>query len=178
MKRTSVTYSVKLDEVLKRKLLHWAGQFHEVAWLDSNEYAQDHSSYHAILAVDALTSLQTDYENAFQDLDEYQGSINDWLFGYLTYDLKNDVEELSSGNHDGLGFPDLVFFQPKRLFLFSESTVEIRYLNMISEELERDWEEILNFNVPASEVPQQQLVKIRLRTSKDSYFENVNSMNI
>ena len=176
MKRTSVTYSVKLDEVLKRKLLHWAGQFHEVAWLDSNEYAQDHSSYHAILAVDALTSLQTDYENAFQDLDEYQGSIDDWLFGYLTYDLKNDVEELSSDNHDGLGFPDLFFFQPKRLFLFSESTVEIRYLNMISEELERDWEEILNFDVPASEVPQQQPVKIRLRTSKDSYFENVNSM--
>ncbi|MCW5520606.1 anthranilate synthase component I family protein [Aureitalea sp. L0-47] len=176
MTRTSVTYTVELDEMLKRKLLHWAEQFYEVAWLDSNEYAQDHSSYHAILAVDALTSIKTDCENAFQDLDEYQSGINDWLFGYLTYDLKNDVERLSSNNHDGLGFPDLFFFQPKRLFLFSETSVEIKYLNMISDELESDWKQILDFKLPDAEQPSAQPIKIRLRTSKDSYFEKVNRM--
>ena len=53
----------------------------------------------------------------FEKLKEYQTYTNDWIFGYLTYDLKNDVEDLKSNNFDGLEFPDLYFFQPKKLFL-------------------------------------------------------------
>ncbi|MDY6799560.1 MAG: hypothetical protein SVX28_12690, partial [Pseudomonadota bacterium] len=39
--------------------------------------------------------------------------IDDWLFGYLTYDLKNELEALSSNNFDGLGFAALQFFVPE-----------------------------------------------------------------
>jgi para-aminobenzoate synthetase component 1 len=31
-------------------------------------------------------------------------------------------------NFDGLGFPDLFFFQPKKLFLLNDIEVEIQYL--------------------------------------------------
>lgn len=78
-----------------------------------------------ILAVDAFTSSKSDYHNAFQDLHEYQSQTKDWLFGYLTYDLKNDIEKLSSNNFDGLSFPHLFFFQPKKLFLLKDTTLEI-----------------------------------------------------
>lgn len=176
MRRTAVIYATGLDEELKRKLLHWATRFNEVAWLDSNSYHQAHSSYQAILATDAFTSLQTDYLDGFGKLDEYQSSIEDWLFGYLTYDLKNDVEELSSNNHDGLGFPDLFFFQPKRLFLFTDTTVEIRYLNMISDEIETDWQEIMGVGLSPADTATAPPVRIRLRTSKDNYFDEVNRM--
>ena len=176
MNRTSVTYTVQFNEALKHKLLQWAEQYNEVAWLDSNDYAQQHSSFHAILAVDAFTSIQTDYHQGFQKLDDYQGSIDDWLFGYLCYDLKNDVEELSSKNHDGLGFPDLYFFQPKRLFLFSENEVEIKYLNMVSEEIIDDWETITNYPETHAAGISSESVRIRLRTSKDNYFEEVTRM--
>ena len=86
--------------------------------LDSNAYHQKYSSYDAVLAVDAFTSLQTDYNNAFQDLQQYQSQTKDWLFGYLSYDLKNDIEELHSNNFDGLTFPDLFFFQPNFEFVY------------------------------------------------------------
>src|SRR5690606_39432371 len=92
----------------------------------------------AVLAVDAFTSIQTDYHNAFENLKEYQSITKDWIFGYLTYDLKNDVEDLKSENFDGLQFPDLYFFQPKKLFLFKDNQVEIQYLNAVSDELETD----------------------------------------
>ncbi len=49
-----------------------------------------------VLAVEAFTSIKTDSENAFQDLYQYQSQSKDWLFGYLSYDLKNDVEALQS----------------------------------------------------------------------------------
>ena len=101
---------------IKNKLLQWSQQYREVVWLDSNNYQQTYSNYDAILAVDAFTVLQTDATDAFDKLKEYQSHTKDWLFGYLTYDLKYDTENLKSINFDGLDFPELFFFQPKKIF--------------------------------------------------------------
>lgn len=161
---------------LKTKLLAWAQQFDDVAWLDSNDYEQTHGSFQAVLAVDALTSIRTDYQNAFEKLHEYQTSTKDWLFGYLTYDLKNDVEALSSKNYDELHFPDLYFFQPKKLFLISDTHIELSYLNFVADELETDWKDILEFATETKSASEANPVKISVRTSKDSYFEKVNTM--
>jgi len=174
--RSAKKYSINLTPKLKEQILSWAQQFEEVVWLDSNNYAQAHGSFTAILAVDAFTSIKTDYFNAFSSLDEYQQKTNDWLFGYLTYDLKNAVENLNSQNFDGLHFPDIFFFQPKKVFLFSDNGVTIEYLNMVDDELEIDWQEIVNFESAEASHPKNEPIKIRLRTSKDSYFEKVNEM--
>lgn len=165
-------------QVIKKQALHWAQQFDEVIWLDSNNYDQDHSSYQAILAVDAFTAIKTDFQDAFTKLEEYQTKTEDWLFGYLTYDLKNDTEQMASNNFDGLQFPDLYFFQPKKVFLFSENEVEIQYLNCVDDELDSDWRAILNTKTSEASflVEHEQPVKISLRTSKDAYFEKVNRL--
>lgn len=175
--RTHKTLSISFTEALKKNLLGWAQQFNEVIWLDSNQYHQNHSSFQAILAVDAFTAIKTDSYGAFKKLEEYQSTTKDWLFGYLTYDLKNDTEQLKSQNFDGLQFPDLYFFQPKKVFLFSDTEVEIQYLHMVDDEMESDWQEILNFKEHQdSTTTQVSNIKIRLRTSKDSYFEKVHKM--
>ena len=36
-----------------------------------------------------------------------------YIFGYLSYDLKNEIENLSSNNLDGVEFPELYFWIPK-----------------------------------------------------------------
>ncbi|MBW2937794.1 aminodeoxychorismate synthase component I [Aureisphaera sp. CAU 1614] len=175
--RNHKTLSISFTEALKKKLLGWAQQFGEVIWLDSNQYQQNHSSFQAILAVDAFTAIKTDSYGAFKKLEEYQSTTKDWLFGYLTYDLKNDTEQLKSQNFDGLQFPDLYFFQPKKVFLFSDTEVEIQYLHMVDDEMESDWQEILNFKEHQDRTNAQlSTIKIRLRTSKDSYFEKVHKM--
>jgi para-aminobenzoate synthetase component 1 len=125
------------------------------------------------LAVDAFTSIKTDYENAFQDLYQYQSQTKDWLFGYLSYDLKNDTEALQSNNFDGLAFPDLFFFQPKKLFLIKENQIEMQYLRMCDDEIESDFEEIIslnsNFQLPTS-------ITIEQRISKENYLSKVSKM--
>ena len=100
--RTSITYNPKNGEHFKKQLLIWAQQYREIVFLDSNNYHQHYSSYDAVLAVDALTSVQTDYHHAFDDLNAYHLTTKDWLFGYLSYDLKNDTEKLHSNNYYGL----------------------------------------------------------------------------
>jgi len=159
--------------------LQWSQQFDDVVWLDSNNHNDQYSNYDAVLAVDAFTVLKTDYFDAFERLREYQNITNDWIFGYLTYDLKNTTEHLKSNNFDGLNFPDLYFFQPKKLFLIKDNQVEIQYLRMVDDEIEEDLKEVLNKEECHSEHSRRgsdNPIKIKLRIHKDDYFEKVNKM--
>lgn len=171
--RTTVVKDISAFPNFTNQLLYWANQFREVVLLDSNAYHQKYSSYNAALAVDAFTSLQTDYNNAFQDLQQYQSQTKDWLFGYLSYDLKNDIEELHSNNFDGLTFPDLFFFQPKKLFLIQGNQVEIQYLRMCDDEIESDFEEITSIT-PITHYPLP--ININQRISKENYLLKVSKM--
>ena len=172
--RTSIYKSISDPKLFKEQLLFWSQQFREIIYLDSNDYPQKYSSYDCVLAVDAFTLIKTDCQNAFEDLKQYQQSTKDWLFGYLSYDLKNDIEQLKSQNFDGLEFPDLYFFQPKKLFLLSGNQVEIQYLNMCDDEVELDFEEIVE--IRKSRVEIEALVKIQQRIPKESYLEKVSKV--
>src|SRR5690554_4201922 len=158
--------------IIKNNLLNWSQQFEEVVWLDGNDYPLEESSYRALLAVDAFTAVKTDVENAFDTLQTYQSTTRDWIFGYLSYDLKNDMEDLQSKNYDGLDFPELYFFQPKKIFLFFEDYVQIQYLNMVADELESDWEMICEMP-HISEKRKNSILEVRSRTSKDQYLQKV-----
>jgi para-aminobenzoate synthetase component I len=178
--RTQHIHTISNTEAFKHQLLLWSQQFDDVVWLDSNNYEQTYSNFDAVLAVDAFTSIQTDVHHSFDKLKEYQSITKDWIFGYLTYDLKNDVEDLMSQNFDGLQFPDLYFFQPKKLFLFKGNEVEILYLNAVGDELVSDLEAIRHCEeVPIAIGRRSNLtndIKIKLRIHKDQYFEKVTTL--
>ncbi len=174
--RTITFQSLSNISEFKNQLLHWAQQFREVVFLDSNSNYNSnrkYANYDFVVAVDALTSIKTDYSNAFLDLHQYQSQTNDWLFGYLSYDLKNDIEDLKSNNFDGLQFPDLFFFQPKKLFLVKGNQLEMHYLNMCDDEINSDFKEILSitsvFQLPSSCI-------INQRISKENYLAKVSKM--
>ncbi len=186
--RTAIIKHIANPIQFKQHLLTWAQQFREVVYLDSNDYPQQYSSYDCILAVDAFTSIKTDYYNAFEDLKQYQQITKDWLFGYLSYDLKNDIEVLNSNNFDGLSFPDLFFFQPKKLFLLKGNQLEIQYLNLCDDEVEEDFEEIRlqitdcgperKRTGEALQIADIQLseIEIKQRISKENYLEKVSNL--
>lgn len=162
--------------LFKEQLLYWSNQYREVVYLDSNrEYNtnQLYKKFDLIVAVEAFTSIRTDYEKAFEDLYQYQSKSNDWLFGYLSYDLKNDTEQLESKNFDGLEFPDLYFFQPKKVFILNENQLEIQYLNVCDDELDADFEEIFSQKINTKKTDK---IEIQQRISKQSYLEKVTSM--
>ncbi|RYJ36461.1 Anthranilate synthase component I/chorismate-binding protein [Flavobacterium anhuiense] len=172
--RVSIRKNIANPKLFKEQLLSWAQQFREVVFLDSNSYPQQYSSFDCILAVDAFTSLKTDYYNAFEDLKQYQQNTKDWLFGYLSYDLKNDIENLQSHNFDGLNFPDLFFFQPKKVFMLKGNKLEIQYLLLCDDELEEDFEEILKIETETFVTLSG--VEVKQRISKELYVEKVNQM--
>ena len=174
--RTTYTHQLKDPENFKQQLLLWSQQFDDIVWLDSNQHQNQYSSYDAVLAVDAFTAIKTDYFDAFERLKEYQTLTKDWIFGYLTYDLKNTSENLKSENFDDLEFPDLYFFQPKKLFLFKGDQIEIQYLKMVDDEIEEDLKNIESTVTSSVVEKSKNPIKIKLRIHKDQYFEKANAM--
>lgn len=169
--RTSIYKHIDNPITFKQKLVGWAQQFREITFLDSNTCSDKYSNFDCVLAIDAFTSLQTDYHNAFEDLKQYQQTTADWLFGYLSYDLKNDIEHLQSQNQDGLHFPDLFFFQPKKMIALKGNELHIQYLNMCDDEVEDDFLSITNHAIQEEEATSA--VVIQQRISKQEYLVKV-----
>lgn len=154
-------------------------QFNTIfTWLDTNAYpSKAFQRYDALLAIGAHKQLTTSYPKAFAQLKNFQETTQDWLFGYLGYDLKNDVEDLASNNFDGLHFPDLYFFQPEKLLIFSDNKITFCYLPNLADQWEEDWKAIATISEHSlAQSLVSTPIKIKLRTSKDAYFEKVTKM--
>ena len=161
----------------KSQLLEWGDQFNEAIWLESNAHEDKYGSFDAILAVDALTAVQTDVTDAFENLNEYQQGTKDWIFGYLTYDLKNTIEDLRSNNEDSLGFPELYFFQPKKIIKIKGDQVDFLYLNMVETDIDEDFNTISQTEHDHSSGSTiKSDIRIKMRIFKDEYFRCVSDM--
>ena len=178
MQRTTRTYSIKSISKLNEKLLQWAQQYETAVWLDSNHHNQGYTSFHSILAVDEFTSIQTDVVNAFEKLKEYQSITQDYLFGYLSYDVKNATENLTSTNSDGLGFAELFFFQPQKILFVKNNSIEFQYLTMVDDEIDTDFEaictqEIKQKNTTSTRLENGGNIVIKPRIQKQDYLFKV-----
>ncbi|RZJ99657.1 MAG: aminodeoxychorismate synthase component I, partial [Flavobacterium sp.] len=110
----------------KKKALHYANQYDVCCFLDSNNYEDIYSEYDFILAFGSKAELKSSKGDAFDELKHFYEFNKQWLFGSLSYDLKNETEDLKSDNPDQLNFPDLYFFVPE--YLIASKSGEIRII--------------------------------------------------
>ena len=112
--KNTITFSIKDMPLFKKKAFAWATQFEVVNYLDSNQHTSKYSNFEALLAVGAEDEVISSSEfSSFELLKKFHDEKKDWLFGFLSYDLKNEIEDLTSHNFDGIELPNLHFFQPK-----------------------------------------------------------------
>jgi para-aminobenzoate synthetase component 1 len=176
--RISKTISDVTDSSFVQKALIWSQSFNEMVFLESNKEAQaikqKYGEFDAILAIGAHKKLETDYPNSFQKLKEFYDQQKDFLFGYFSYDLKNDIEELSSRHEDHLNFPEMYFFQPKKIFFWKSNSLQLLYLPEYADSMETDLKEIRQTKEPPSGVSDQQTIFSKL--SKKTYFKKVENI--
>ncbi len=175
VKRRLKKINLQATNDFKERLFQWAQQFEEIIWLDSNievpNHIQKYSNFDIVLAVGAENRLQCNYKDAFDKLKSFHTEINDYIFGYLGYDLKNDIEELQSDNFDGLNFSDIYFFQPKKIFFIRNDTIEIAYLNKYGQEIDKDLDAIKSYAPTIKELSKP--IQIQERISKKQYFQKL-----
>ena len=113
--RLSASFPVDNLTFWKEQLENWSSGHTVFMLLDSNDHHGPllDTGWDVLVGAGAAQTLQLSVGKAFEGLKTWQTQTNDWLFGVLGYDLKNEVEQLSSEHPDGIGFPDLLFFQPE-----------------------------------------------------------------
>jgi para-aminobenzoate synthetase component 1 len=113
---------MKADEIFKQKALQWAKQFDTVCILDNNACINAFNLHEVefAIAVGVKDSLTGTGENDWEKLKLFSNTYYEAepIFGLLTYDLKNQLEELQSAHEDQIKFPPLYFFVPEHLLLF------------------------------------------------------------
>lgn len=97
----------------KQTLINWAAAYPYAAVFDSNGYDDRYGEYDLLIAV-SHHRHDIHVENVFKEVEKLRQN-NNWLFGYFGYDLKNQIENLSSKNPDKTGFPESFFFTPEKL---------------------------------------------------------------
>jgi len=100
-------------------------------------------------------------------IDQQKGN---YLFGYLSYDLKEQLHGLKSENNDGLLFPETYFWKPKYVVNLHKESVEFlkgeknsESLNFISQFLEEETDQ--NFHPHNFE--------FKARISKEEYIAKI-----
>ena len=111
--------------ILKKKALQWASTHDICCCLDSNQYSDPYTQYDCLIAVGSDYTLSANAGNAFQQLQSFYEQHQNWMFGLLAYELKNEIEQLDSAHQDQLQFPDLFFFVPKYLIALKGSEIKI-----------------------------------------------------
>ena len=112
--RRSAHFDISKEKGFKEKAFAWAFGFEICCLLDSNQSQNDiYKDQDVLIAAGGENQLVEKNVDSFEALKSFHQKHKDWLFGFLTYDLKNVVEELSSQNPDFLNFPKIHFFQPQ-----------------------------------------------------------------
>jgi len=122
-----MTFEIDINtlQLFKQKALQWASVFDAVCYLDSNNFNDPYSKFDTLIAIGTKYDLEANSGNAFESLAQFREENSGWLTGFFSYDLKNELELLTSANPDELAFPDLYFFVPEHLILIKGNEIEI-----------------------------------------------------
>lgn len=152
--------------IFKQKALAWAAKFGTLCYLDSNSFNDPYSKFDTLITIGAKAELKAAAGDAFDQLSAFRNNNPGWITGFFGYDLKNETENLQSGNADHLNFPDLYFFAPEILISIKGNTVEI-----IGENEEKIFRGLTRFELVPGK--QQPAINLQPRFSRQEYIETV-----
>ena len=99
---------------------------------------------------------------------------NDFRFGHFSYDYKNNIENLSSENLDGIKFQDTYFFTPRYVFKMADGFLDVVYDDKI--DTEESVRKLVNEIFREGAVEHTKLlpaIKIQSRFTKQEYIDTI-----
>lgn len=102
-------------------MLNWAKQFNIFCFLDNQQYNIHPHNYECLLAAGVKTFVET---GDLQKVDSYLKSNDQWIFGHVSYDIKDELH-FPSGKTNKIGFPKLYFFIPQVVLLIKNNELII-----------------------------------------------------
>jgi para-aminobenzoate synthetase component 1 len=158
----------KIDPSFKLKSIHWASAFNYVSFFNFADSNYKYGSFPSVLAVNTSYELENTSPKSFDELKEFYQKINIPIFGYLGYDLKNTIENLTSNNLDSLDSPDMFFYEPNVILRFINDEAEI----LCNEDSEHIFKIINEVNIDYNSKKEFDIT-IKQRVAKDDYIATI-----
>ena len=169
--RSSYTFPNK-GALTDDRLLAFTNEFRYSSILMSNNVKNDlYSSYETIVAVGATKILSSE-KDSFKKLRKFHSEYKDWMFGFLSYELKNEIDNLDSDNISNINIPNLFFYIPETVLLFSKDIITVH-----SSLSELEVKEMLN-RIEGLELGDNlgAPVALNFRESKDDYLQKISKI--
>lgn len=181
MAKVQFPYPDSLND-FRNQLLHWLKGYDTFCFLDSCDFYNKetkgtHPYYHAyelLVGAGVKEELVANYGNAFEQLKAFTNQSSDWIFGHFGYDLKNELENLSSQRPDAQQNSDLHFFKASIVIAVSHEGVAI--YGPSNDTIYKVWESINALNHCIEEAPIKAGKTFKARISKASYESIVESI--
>ena len=158
------------DRFSVERILPITDRFEYSSVLLSNMYGDDkYSSYESIIALGALNVLESN-DDSFQKLRSFHKKNKDWMFGFMSYDLKNEIEDMSSQNIDNFNIPNLLFYIPETVILISADIVTIES-TLSKKEIEELFTSTQDFNSTKSDI--ETPISLQFRETKKEYLRKI-----
>ncbi len=141
--------------------------------LENHSIQYPYNAFPKLIAFGAKSSIRlTDSKNAFKSFSDYYSKTQDWIFGYLSYDLKNDIESLVSENEDLKQFPELCFFCPEYIVQIEDDSVIIHS----STNPETVFQEISKHRISTTNKTQNSNIQFKSNISPEEYLNTIEQL--
>ncbi len=163
------------DEDFAARAFAWAtAQNGPLCWLDSCGYGSYPHAHRPFLAgVGALAEMVTPHgqkADTFERLEAFLREKKYWSFGFFSYDLKNELEKLSSEHRDPLEFPEAYWFHAETVLSHDGNN----YWTVATQE--RDPTEVLTeirASLPLAASGPRSKVNLRADMDRETYLQRV-----
>ncbi len=150
------------------RLLAWAMNHDHFLYLHGNGHQPLHGPFPPMLFAGARSVLKSN-SGSFSKLESLIEGQGDWLYGYFSYELKNEIEELSSNNPASIPCSHLEFVVPETIITIADDIMAIESIF----DTDTIWDAIQNTLVKQLNPITLQNIPT-LKTSKIEYQRNVN----
>ena len=171
--RLKKSYKLFNIKSFKEKLIFHLKAYNKFCFLDANNSIDRYTSFDYLAAFGIKREFK--YSNKpFEDLKSFSNQYKDWMFGFFSYDLKNEIEDLESNNIDKIKFPKIHFFIPNFIFKVRKDILTILYDGQFSDD---DVDDLFNL-INDIDLPKNPHFKHKIKTtiSKKEYYSIVNSI--
>ncbi len=165
--RSVYKYNINITQ---SKLLFFSKRFKYSSILLSNTSINDkYKSFDIIAAFGAYKVLKSS-KNSFNRLRKFHASSKDWLFGFLSYELKNEIFNIKSSKKPQYEIPHILFYVPKTIMMLRKGTLEIHSF-LSKEKVDKMLNDINNIN---KVFVKNSSVKMKARESRKEYLKKIN----
>ncbi len=173
MQRITDSFYVEKIHEFKQRMLNWVNRFGICCFMDSHDYTDNYHRYDCIAAAGVYKFFSENIDALSKLADFCNEHRNEWIFGHLGYDLKNEIESLQSTHSNNIGFPDIYFFIPEIVLCLNDHTLTIHSIKISPAEI---FNEISTQSLNSNNLSSQKNINLIAVLTENEYIEIVNKL--